>query len=137
MNIFHCESSSTENSRFILYRLPTGWQHLPAIRGIIYYLPRLRLNNVGSHRYVSLDSPFLITRVNNMSSRHGSQSMSHPIIILHLVWCISHSNSWSTSLALTKVFLGMDVKFPNPIFLNFENKIYRSLARGLRQNSWQ
>jgi hypothetical protein len=46
-----------------------------------------------------------------MSSHHGGQSMSHPIITLHLVWFISHSNSWSTSLVLTKVFLDMDSKF--------------------------
>jgi hypothetical protein len=68
-----------------------------------------------------------------MSSRHGGQSMSHPIITLYLVCCISRSNSWSTSLALTKKS-SIETKpmFQIP-FLNFWKQIYRSLARGLRK----
>jgi hypothetical protein len=61
--------------------------------------------------------------------------MSHPIITLYLVWCISHSNSWSTSPALTKVFLGYGCQNSKSHFLNFEKQIYRSLARVLRKLS--
>ena len=48
-----------------------------------------------------------------MSSRHGGQSMSHPIITLYSVWCISQSNSWSISLVLIKAFMKkIDLRFP-------------------------
>jgi hypothetical protein len=36
------------------YSFPTLWQHLPTIRVIYTIFLRLRLNNVVSHRYVSL-----------------------------------------------------------------------------------
>jgi hypothetical protein len=72
-----------------------------------------------------------------MSSRHGGQSMSHPIIILYSVWCISHSNSWSTSLAFKQKFcLKFETKFPNST-LKFLKQNLSFLARGFQQSSWQ
>ena len=61
------------------------WQHLPILMGYYATILRFRLQRRLSCRYVSQDLPFFITRANNMSSRHGGQSMSHPIITLYLV----------------------------------------------------
>jgi hypothetical protein len=70
------------------------------------------------------------TRANNTSSHHGGQSMSHPIITLYLVWCISHSNSWSTSLGFKQKFCW---KMESISQILFWNKIYRSWLEVLRK----
>jgi hypothetical protein len=65
-----------------------------------------------------------------MSSRHGGQSMSHPIITLYLVWCFSYSNSWSSLLVLNRSFIENETKFQILYnFLNFEIKNLSFLAR--------
>jgi hypothetical protein len=62
----------------------------------------------------------------------GRKSMLHSIITLYLVWCISHSNSWSTLLVLNQSFIENGTKLQIQL-LSSENKIYRSLARGLHE----
>jgi hypothetical protein len=66
-----------------------------------------------------------------MSSRHGGQSMSHPIITLHFVWCISQSNSWSTSLVLTN--FSWKLNQCSKSHFDFFTQIYHSLTRDLHK----
>jgi hypothetical protein len=70
-----------------------------------------------------------------MSDHHGGQSMSHPIITLYLVWCIPHSNSWSSPLVLTNDSMDIESMFQFLLRI-LEKQIYRSLASGLRKLSY-